>query len=313
MNNKSNLLVKYKYLYEKNPRSKVFAPLAQIYRKLGMVDEALSILREGIKFHPDYVYAYITLGQLYLDSREYDLAYSTVKPFVKNNLENIVLQEVYAKICLELDKDEEALETYKLLLMLNPKDKNFKEMVINLEDKHLLNPVRENKKEDIFEDLFSSEDDWVQVDFNNSKAPVDDIQNWEATKSYEQSVFNSFKEQINNNVEVEQEDLNSNFYIEDYDNAADEVIEPTDDGFAPLELKEEKTSLTLVELYMAQGHNDKAKELLEKNISIDENDDNSINLLKKLNTSSNKDNILERKLDLFLEKIQNTAHENLNN
>ena len=59
MNKKSALLTKYKYLYEKNPRSKVFAPLAETYRKLGMYKEGIQILRDGIKIHPSYTLGYI--------------------------------------------------------------------------------------------------------------------------------------------------------------------------------------------------------------------------------------------------------------
>ena len=48
----SPLFLKYQADYEKNPRSRVFAPLAETYRKLGMTDKAMEILSQGIRFHP---------------------------------------------------------------------------------------------------------------------------------------------------------------------------------------------------------------------------------------------------------------------
>jgi len=36
--NQSAVLAKYFGMYKKNPRSKVFAPLAESFRKLGMLD-----------------------------------------------------------------------------------------------------------------------------------------------------------------------------------------------------------------------------------------------------------------------------------
>ena len=45
----SPLLVKYLRAYEQNPKSRVFAPLAEVYRKLGMKEKAFDILKRGLK------------------------------------------------------------------------------------------------------------------------------------------------------------------------------------------------------------------------------------------------------------------------
>ena len=42
---------KYQAEYDKNPRSKVFAPLADGYRKLGHLNQALVIVKNGLNFH----------------------------------------------------------------------------------------------------------------------------------------------------------------------------------------------------------------------------------------------------------------------
>src|SRR5690606_35669981 len=119
---KSALLTKYLDLYNKKPTSRVFAPLAETYRKLGMYDEALNILKNGIRYNSTYPLGYIILGNCYYDLEKYDHAYEVVRPFVKTNLDNISLQKLFAQICEKINRPEEALETYKYLLFVNPKD-----------------------------------------------------------------------------------------------------------------------------------------------------------------------------------------------
>ena len=43
-------LEKYLKEYQENPRSRVFAPLAEAYRKSGLIDEAIDICREGLEY-----------------------------------------------------------------------------------------------------------------------------------------------------------------------------------------------------------------------------------------------------------------------
>ena len=85
------ILVKYQKLYDDDPRSKVFAPLAEIYRKLGMKDRALEILREGIKQNPSYVLGYLGLAAYYFEENKFQLCYSTLRPFVSENRDNLRL------------------------------------------------------------------------------------------------------------------------------------------------------------------------------------------------------------------------------
>ena len=102
--NRSSLLTKYAYLYEKNPKSRVFAPLAETYRKLGMLDEAMRILREGIKNHPSYTLGYIVLAHCYYDIQNYELAYNTIRPFTAKNLENLTMQKLLLNNLANLPK-----------------------------------------------------------------------------------------------------------------------------------------------------------------------------------------------------------------
>ena len=129
----SPLFLKYQTDYEKNPRSRVFAPLAETYRKLGMTDKAMEILSQGIRFHPGYVMGYLGLAFCYFDLRQFTLAYNTLRPLVETSRDNIRLQKLFADVCLELNYKQEALDTYKYLLFINPRDKEVAMQVATLE------------------------------------------------------------------------------------------------------------------------------------------------------------------------------------
>jgi tetratricopeptide (TPR) repeat protein len=129
----SPLFLKYQTDYEKNPRSRVFAPLAETYRKLGMIDKAMEILSQGIRYHPTYVMGYLGLAFCYFDLKQYSLAYNTLRPLVETSRDNIRLQKLFAEICLELGYKEESLDTYKYLLFINPRDRDVAIQVATLE------------------------------------------------------------------------------------------------------------------------------------------------------------------------------------
>ena len=58
---------KYQAMLETNPASRVFASLAELYRKQGMLDEAISLCLKGLKAHPAYVSGRVVLGRAYFD------------------------------------------------------------------------------------------------------------------------------------------------------------------------------------------------------------------------------------------------------
>ncbi|MBI4746215.1 MAG: tetratricopeptide repeat protein [Deltaproteobacteria bacterium] len=58
---------KYLAILSKDPGSMVFAPLAEAYRKAGMLDEAIAVARDGMKLRPDYVSGMVALGRAYFE------------------------------------------------------------------------------------------------------------------------------------------------------------------------------------------------------------------------------------------------------
>src|SRR5690606_30631635 len=80
---------------------------------------------------------------------------------------------------------EEALDTFKYLLFMNPKDKYFAEQVKKLEDDLLVGHkklsldqlIKAPDLPQVTPPVESVDDDWVQVDFNKPSKPSETLEN----------------------------------------------------------------------------------------------------------------------------------------
>jgi len=104
----------------KDPDSLVFAPLADAYRKSGLIEEAIDILRKGMDRHPSYASAYIILGRCYQDQKMYELARSEFEKALEVAPENFLASRLYADVLVSLGQKEEAIKRYRSLLEFDP-------------------------------------------------------------------------------------------------------------------------------------------------------------------------------------------------
>lgn len=289
--NQSALLAKYFNMYKKNPRSRVFAPLAESFRKLGMLEDAYKVLRDGIRIHPTYTLGYIVLAHCYYDEQKYELAYNTLRPIIAQNADNISLQKIFAQFCIHLGHLEEALDTYKYLLFMNPKDKFFAQEVKRLEDDLLvghkklsLDQLINAPQETALPPVESVDDDWVQVDFNRPSSEEEKTPLLEETPSVDTSEDQwvmtqaPLEEHPILKNEVSERSLEDDFYADEFEDEGDidEVNASSISSDTPI------VSHTLIDLYCAQRYYDKAIELLEKILELNPGDIPSLEKLNKV-------------------------------
>lgn len=290
--NQSALLAKYFNMYKKNPRSRVFAPLAEAYRKLGMLEDAYKILRDGIRYHPDYTLGYIVLANCYFDEKKYENTYNTLRPIISKNADNISLQKIFGLACIQLGHLEEALDTFKYLLFMNPKDKFFAEQVKRLEDDLLVGHKKINleqliKAPDTIVPARQStfDDDWVQVDFNRPpkeepKVPL--IQEPTKTEAPEDEWVMKKgpleEHPILKEEKITERDLEDDFFADEFEDEGDidEVNSTSINTDSPI------ISHTLIDLYCSQHYYDKAIELLEKILELNPDDQSTKAKLKSV-------------------------------
>ena len=126
----------YRHLkkYHEDPTSRVFAPLAEAYRKAGLVEEALVVARAGTKMHPHFVGGRVVLARVLFDQKLYSDVIEELEFVVQNAPDNLVAQRLVAESHLMLGHVAEALHAFKMLLYFCPQDTELNQMVQELED-----------------------------------------------------------------------------------------------------------------------------------------------------------------------------------
>lgn len=119
--------------YQEDPTSRVFAPLAEAYRKAGLLEEAIEIATEGMKKHPTFVGGKVALSRALYDSKRYTEVVELLKPVAIDAPDNLVAQRLVADSCLILGRVAEALACYKMLLYFVPDDYETVKIVRELE------------------------------------------------------------------------------------------------------------------------------------------------------------------------------------
>lgn len=124
---------KYQILYQKDPESKIFAPLAEAYRKLGMIKEAHKVAENGVKHHPHFPSGRVALAKILLDKKDLLGAIDHLKKVTEMAPENVLAHTLLAKSYMDLRKPKDALAAYKMLLFINPNHKLAQSAVKRLE------------------------------------------------------------------------------------------------------------------------------------------------------------------------------------
>ncbi len=133
------VLLKYLKMFQDDPTSRIFAPLAESYRKMGLADEAIEICKEGLEHHPDFTGGLVALARAYSDKRMYGEVKATLKKVVDELPDNLMAQRLYAEACLSLAEIPEALSALKMILYFNPNDMDALNLVTEIENQTLQN------------------------------------------------------------------------------------------------------------------------------------------------------------------------------
>ena len=107
------------HLSQMDPTGRAFVPLADTHRRLGELDRALEVLREGLAVHPDFASAHVVTGWLYRDRREDARAIRSFERVLELDAENRVALRSLAELVRDAGQRAEYLER---LLELDPDD-----------------------------------------------------------------------------------------------------------------------------------------------------------------------------------------------
>lgn len=129
----SPLLYQYLRKFQEDPTSRIFAPLAELYRKAGLIDEAIEIAKEGLRIHPNFTGGRVALARALFDKQLYDDVVRELTHVIRDSPDNLVAQRLFAESSLMLGRVSDALGGYKMLLYFSPSDGEAARLVQELE------------------------------------------------------------------------------------------------------------------------------------------------------------------------------------
>lgn len=106
--------------FERAPESRLFAPLADAYRKEGRVDQAIEIVEQGLERYPEYASAHVILGKCFYDKGATERAKAEFERVVELDRENMVALRFLGNILLAEGNREGAAARFRALLQIDP-------------------------------------------------------------------------------------------------------------------------------------------------------------------------------------------------
>ncbi|MBF0537545.1 MAG: DUF1566 domain-containing protein [Nitrospirae bacterium] len=149
--------------------SKLYIPLAEEYKKINMIDEAVKVLKYCIGKHPNYMSAHVALGKIYMEQGYLQKAieeFETVVTAIPDNLlAHRKLAQLYQNRSLQsrgmtTGDTTRALASLEKILLLNPNDEDAQESIRKL----LTQPYKEAKTEKISHDYQGHEEEVKTVE-----------------------------------------------------------------------------------------------------------------------------------------------------
>ncbi|NTW65539.1 MAG: tetratricopeptide repeat protein [Nitrospirae bacterium] len=117
----------------KDPKSKLFVPLAEEHKKAGDLEMAIQVLTEGLRSNPGYVTARSFLGRLLMDKGDLTGAQKELEEVIKAIPDNLLAQRKLGDLYVLQGRSGDALQRYKAALALNPSDKELPSLLADLE------------------------------------------------------------------------------------------------------------------------------------------------------------------------------------
>jgi len=115
-------VIRYSEILSRDPRSVIFALLAEAYRKCGMVDEAIRVCRFGLREHPGYTGGRVALARAYYEKGMLKEARDELKGVLDLFPDNLTSLRLMGKIHKREGEWEDAQQVYQTILFYYPND-----------------------------------------------------------------------------------------------------------------------------------------------------------------------------------------------
>jgi tetratricopeptide (TPR) repeat protein len=116
-----------------DPASIAFAALAEEFRRAGRFKEAVETSRAGLRHHPTYVSARVTLGRSLVELQELEQAERELAFVLRSAPDNLAARRALGELCWQRLRFADALTHFKAALALAPRDTELPGVITSLE------------------------------------------------------------------------------------------------------------------------------------------------------------------------------------
>jgi tetratricopeptide (TPR) repeat protein len=263
---------KYEAAVRRDPDSRVFAALADAYRRAGQLDQAIRIAEQGLKIHPRYLSGVVVLGRAYLESGRAEDARAQLERVVEINPDNLTAQRTLGDIYFDRKEWEKAQKAYSAILRVQPDDRAILARLQQIESS-AREPAREEEK---YEPAVGAEKavipEETQAPVPQAPTPAPSPATIPHALSEEEKMDVFF---AGVDLSRHEEDSRSlDYQVKPVHEIFDSRPAETDQGFSKTgkastdipaaKRKSPITTETMAELYLKQGYKDKALKVYEE-------------------------------------------------
>jgi tetratricopeptide (TPR) repeat protein len=117
---------------ESDPASIAFAQLAEEYRRAGQLTEAVDTCRAGLREHPDYISARVTLGRALLALGRLDDAAGELQQVVDTAPDNLAATRALAEVFRRQGRMHDAATQFRAAAALSPGDPDLDRIIVDI-------------------------------------------------------------------------------------------------------------------------------------------------------------------------------------
>ncbi len=120
--------------YDRAPESRIFAPLADAYRKNGDVDKAIELCEKGLEGFPEYASAHVILGKCFYDKGATERSRAEFERVLEIDPENMVALKFMGDILMSEGDRDESISCYRRILAIDPTNEEVSDKLKGLEN-----------------------------------------------------------------------------------------------------------------------------------------------------------------------------------
>ena len=148
---------------------KNFIQAAEEYIRTGCLEEAIELLKEGIKTYPDYLSARISLAKAYIAKGMINEAMKEFEHVVRVSPDNLLAHRKLAFLYNEAGRVDSAIKSCESVLIFNSRDREILDLLRNLKSNTNENSLRQTGSDE-HKDSSSEENVAPVIDFTSGWA-----------------------------------------------------------------------------------------------------------------------------------------------